>query len=192
MIPALACLTADSCNCWLQHRSLGDAYVKEEFVAHKKATPEQVRSASAAMHTCCSSTSERACSSEGRSSSAGCLPRLAAPASAPPLPLPQPQRRHRLAACCVNTSAWTFLERAFIRSDTWYAGCLQVSVFLSEWGKYHAMIIEQGKANATAEGSGGDQFGANMSAQALEEMNDEQRQQLMELRSAAYDPEAKR
>ena len=43
----------------------------------------------------------------------------------------------------------------------------QVAVFMSEWGKYNTMLLEQSKANVQ---SGAGHFGANLSAQALEDM----------------------
>ena len=43
----------------------------------------------------------------------------------------------------------------------------QVDVFMSEWRKYNVMLMEQSKANSQ---SGTNHFGANLSAQALEDM----------------------
>eukprot|EP01047_Picozoa_sp_COSAG01_P020734 COSAG01_NODE_1185_length_11350_cov_57.861781_9_plen_103_part_00 len=87
----------------LQHRALGDTYVKEEFHLHKKCTAEQAR------------------------------------------------------------------------------------VFLTEWVKYR----DQLQAQLPVQGKGGkEEFVAPaLTAEQLESMNDEQRSQLMELRSAAYDPQ---
>jgi hypothetical protein len=87
----------------LQHRALGDTYVKEEFHLHKKCTAEQAR------------------------------------------------------------------------------------VFRTEWVKYR----DQLQAQLPVQGKGGkEEFVAPaLTAEQLESMNDEQRSQLMELRSAAYDPQ---
>ena len=43
----------------------------------------------------------------------------------------------------------------------------QVDVFMSEWTKYNKMLLEQSKASKQ---SGDRQFGASLSAQALEDM----------------------
>ena len=80
----------------------------------------------------------------------------------------------------------------------------QTKVFLEEWSGYLQMLRQQSEAG---------EFGAQLTSRELEEMNDEQRQQvraplgrlpldaspppadfrcaqLMELRSAAYDPKS--